>query len=229
MNLQNLNVILHKKAWTMRFVLLLLFLDSSMPCITSRAYFFHWCYFELLFVETSTMCTSLLAVCGQNPLIMSMGWSIFGSTISEYSYTIVVFPTQFSFSFFGSSSSFIVWVYFSLAAIVSDTAMYVSVRHFCVSLFSFFVDIRSYLIESPYHSYGSRPVFVFYACLMVFAMTDSFQIGRQLDVGEKDMLLDVEQVVWLSNPSSNSVIKSQIITVSYFWGGSCCFMLGCPS
>ena len=94
--------------------------------------------------------------------------------------------------------------------------MYVSDRHFCVSLFSFFVDIRSYLIESPYHSYASRPVFVFYACLMVFAMTDSFQIGRQLDVGEKDMLLDVEQVVWLSNPSSNSVIKSQIITVSYF-------------
>ena len=94
-------------------------------------------------------------------LIMSMSWSIFGSTVSEYSYTIVVFPTQFSFSFFGSSSSFIVWVYFSLAAIVSDTAMYVSVRHFCVSLFSFFVDIRSYLIESPYHSYGSRPVFVF--------------------------------------------------------------------
>ena len=100
MNLKNLNVILHKKAWTMRFVLLLLFLDSSMPCITSRAYFFHWCYFELLFVETSTMCTSLLAVCGQNPLIMSMGWSIFGSTISEYSYTIVVFPTQFSFFLF---------------------------------------------------------------------------------------------------------------------------------
>ena len=64
---------------------------------------------------------------------------------------------------------------------------------------------------------------------MVFAMTDSLQIGRQLDVGEKDMLLDMEQVVWLSNPSSNSVIKSQIITVLYFWGGSRCFMLGCPS